>query len=933
MKRIEQLNIRQRPFITALFYYSDIFIDPALRIYGDIRMALHLYLKHEGYKNIVFYSTQYGPTSFEKQMLVNFLPPNLSRSNTQTDSQGAAPQRSTFRRANQNTTQSNQQTPLEPPFDDRINRFTRPRSNRTHDHGREYGDRDSNMLQMGFALTRLSNSVLIIEVNYNEAECNPPVSSQFYRTIEDISNQYRENCDNSSQNRVIVLMHLDNVNSNAIDDLFKDIRIKSIFMTSRDFVSLWRETMPEFDDIQKPADNQGNLTKRLSTHSFHLPAPKPMDIERIIEKEHLQYPEVLIDWPHLDELSQQLSLLATVVGDNQHTLECIRRLIKVFVNVNKESSIGFNTFKSLETRRMKLEPKGNKQIELDQLIGLQSVKNKIRTIQAQILLDHKRGKDTLGEYGNHMIFIGNPGTGKTTVARIVAEIMKDLGLISKGQLIEVNAEDLIAGYVGQTALKTSEVIDSAMGGVLFVDEAYRLAEGGSRQFGAEAVNTLLARMENDRKDLIVIFAGYEENMKSLYRINPGLKRRIRHSVYFDDYSAEELKKIFKMMAQKQSYVITEEVDRMLTDMMEYAVEYKKQKTDEVRAHNAQRINSNNPHEPDNQRIETYNFGNGGWVRNVLADVDGNVAQRSLVNPDIDSTILTLDDFRNLPDIEELQGFIPGKTTARQLDNRSAIERLNELTGLQSIKEYVQRLQKSVEYQQNAPEGTINDLGSQHIILYGNPGTGKSTVARLLAEIFHEIGILPNRNIVETKKEQLVVGFKGQTAPNVAQRVQSALGGVLFIDEAYTLNDDLGKEALDTLLSYLENNRNNLVVILAGYENQMQTVIAQNPGLFGQFPQANQITLPDYTPEELFEITVSNIEKRGYSLTDEAKTVLSQFIDRPQPYNARWARELAENILSAHRIANVKNANYTKDIVVQEVEEGANLMKNNTNRIN
>lgn len=201
--------------------------------------------------------------------------------------------------------------------------------------------------------------------------------------------------------------------------------------------------------------------------------------------------------------------------------------------------------------------------QLNALEGLQVVKEQVKDFIAykQYTLYQVKYNMPINKKSNHMVFMGNPGTGKTTVARIMAQILHAMGIVSKGQLIEVQRNDLVAGYVGQTAIQTQAVIDKAIGGILFIDEAYTLAKGdGGKDFGQEAIDTILKGMEDHRDDLVVIVAGYEDKMQQFIDSNPGLKSRFPHYLNFTDYTGEELFNIFERMVKKGKYVFTAEAE-------------------------------------------------------------------------------------------------------------------------------------------------------------------------------------------------------------------------------------------------------------------------------------------------------------------------------------------------------------------------------------
>jgi len=233
--------------------------------------------------------------------------------------------------------------------------------------------------------------------------------------------------------------------------------------------------------------------------------------------------------------------------------------------------------------------------KLDSLVGLENIKKNVKSLINYVKVRKLRKENELPNppLSLHMVFMGNPGTGKTTVARILSELYKAIGVLSKGQLIEVDRSGLVAGFVGQTAIKTSDVVKSALGGILFIDEAYSLAPdiGSGNDFGREAIETLLKQMEDHRDDLIVIVAGYSGLMERFITSNPGLESRFNRYFVFEDYNSDELYAIFSLMCSKSEYVLTD-------DAAEYAREYFRRLYD--------------------QRDD--NFGNARHVRNFFENI-------------------------------------------------------------------------------------------------------------------------------------------------------------------------------------------------------------------------------------------------------------------------------------------------------------------------
>lgn len=259
--------------------------------------------------------------------------------------------------------------------------------------------------------------------------------------------------------------------------------------------------------------------------------------------------------------------------------------------------------------------------ELDSLIGLKDVKQEVSAIADFVKIQQMRVKKGMKpvKMSYHCVFTGNPGTGKTTVARILAKIYGYFGILKKGHLVETDRSGLVAEYIGQTAVKTNKIIDSALDGVLFIDEAYSLVQGGGNDYGHEAISTLLKRMEDDRDRLIVILAGYSDDMKRFIDSNPGLQSRFNRHIHFADYTADELKQIFLLNVEKNQYKLNEEGNALLSEILNFAVEHKGR-----------------------------NFGNGRYVRNLFEKTIQNQAMRLSSKPDITAEELSLLTAEDLP---------------------------------------------------------------------------------------------------------------------------------------------------------------------------------------------------------------------------------------------------------------------------------------------
>ena len=507
--------------------------------------------------------------------------------------------------------------------------------------------------------------------------------------------------------------------------------------------------------------------------------------------------------------------------------------------------------------------------ELDSLVGLEEVKSEVRKIVNLAKVNEARRAQGLKvpPMTYHMVFTGNPGTGKTTVARIVARAFRALGIAKTGQLVETDRSGLVGRYEGETAVKTNAKIDEAIGGILFVDEAYQLVSGENDDYGKEAIATLLKRMEDDRDRLIVIAAGYTDEMRDFLDANSGLRSRFPRMIEFADYTAPELAAIFRSMAKKNEFALAPDLDAGL-DAAIAKLTAKRDRT----------------------------FGNARFVRQLFEDATARQATRLAESGELDAEALKTLALADLSSGERREDIRAPKI-------EDVLAELDSLVGLQPVKDEVRRLVATVRANKlRAEKGLENNVTmSYNFVFTGNPGTGKTTVARILGKAFRALGVLERANFVETDRSGLVAKYEGQTAAKTNKLIDSAAGGILFIDEAYQLNqgenDQYGAEAVATLLKRMEDARGSMVVIIAGYKEEMKRFMAINSGLESRFNRT--VEFPDYSAKELAEVYRSMAKKAKYRLSDDTERWLLPYISmltekRDKNFgNARWARNLFE----------------------------------------
>lgn len=541
---------------------------------------------------------------------------------------------------------------------------------------------------------------------------------------------------------------------------------------------------------------------------------------------------------------------------------------------------------------------------LNSLIGLQEVKRQVSQMKNRMRFYDSTGGKAEKISGNHMCFLGSPGTGKTTVARILTRILYDFGYIKENKCVEVDGNYFKSSYVGETTARTQAILDFSCGGVLFIDEAYLLLDGQGKagSVGMEAMGTLLKYMEDHQTDLVVIFAGYEDAVNRLLSSNEGFASRIKYKIYFQDFSLDELMQIFDMdmkrYSKNQAYSLSKDAEQMLRRSFEM-----------------------DRHSPT--------FGNARVVRNAL-DMILDIHADHYMNHVLKSSekfILTAKDVevyveaREKQRVEDTRNYIASQNLDSQIVNFSDLKSrtkagsvnpdkdLQMLTGLHMLKNEIGQMKQMFDFYQ----GDVTRDEGYHMCFMGAPGTGKSTVAKIVTGYLYQMGIIQRNEYLDINGDFLRGMYVGHTGKRTEAVINYCHGMVLFLDEAYLLSqgkdgDNFGQEAIGVLIDAMEKRRHDFVVIVAGYEREMKAFLSVNTGMASRI--STTFHFESYTPHELAQMLQKMARKEQFTFTKDVWIPVQKYFQEclQDPYfgNGRFVRSLWQDIKQAHVVRFVEN---------------------------
>ncbi|NEA68932.1 right-handed parallel beta-helix repeat-containing protein [Streptomyces sp. SID12488] len=504
--------------------------------------------------------------------------------------------------------------------------------------------------------------------------------------------------------------------------------------------------------------------------------------------------------------------------------------------------------------------------DLDALVGLESVKQEVTGLINLNQMTKRRQEMGLPmpPMSRHLVFAGPPGTGKTTVARLYGAVLAELGILSQGHIVEVSRADLVAQIIGGTAIKTTEVFNKAVGGVLFIDEAYTLTnqnKGSGPDFGQEAVETLMKLMEDHRDSIVVIVAGYSELMEQFLSSNPGMASRFSRTVAFPNYSVDELVTIVRGLCDKHYYEMSDGALEALTRYFELV-----------------------PKGPT--------FGNGRIARKVFESMISRQASRLAANPpsrDTELSRLSEDDVDLVPgDDHDAPAGAASSTPGKRADRRLA-----SLVGLDGIRE---SLPARVAGLARLRAGGQPTSGLANVVLAGPPGSGRRAVAALYGHMLAEQGLLPTGTVHPVPLSAVPDGWPGQAAAYASSLFEEAAGGVLLLewDRPFSARPAAGRTAVLEALPGCVARSPEVVVLLSGEDDDLRALPQESSTLAGCFSE--YLRLAPYRAEELAELAVRRLLRLGHVLDAAARQAVDiRAAELPTALGVFGARLFADRV--------------------------------------
>lgn len=579
-----------------------------------------------------------------------------------------------------------------------------------------------------------------------------------------------------------------------------------------------------------------------------------------------------VDVPHFKVEIQDLDVPqhSSQASAKAKSVESLNQAITPSAELPESPNGGAEEFSELVNAEKRGQQIADPIEELEAFTGLDKVKEQIESFSQMVTFNQLRAQRGLKStpISMHSLFLGSPGTGKTTVARLLGKILHQSGAIRSDVFIEVGRKDLVSDNIGGSAKLTEQVLESARGGVLFIDEAYSLYQDQANAFSQEAVDTILTFMENNRDEIVVVFAGYEQEMQKFLNMNPGLKSRTPNRFDFEDYTPEQVAEIGLENLKRDEYSVNEQLYRRIVT--------------QKYSHSADKSNAR-------------------WVRNFNENLIRVMAGRVFRNQENEGLELS----RILD--EDLHQIVGGDREQRQLEVDKILTELDSMIGLGPVKQWVHRLIDRVQLDQKRMNlDSEMSKPNYHMVFTGNPGTGKTTVAKLIGRLFVNLGIVDTPTVKVVDRADLVGKWIGHTEEKTTNVIDSALGGVLFVDEAYQLStgleNDFGKQAIETMMTRLEDDRDKFVAIFAGYSDRMDDFLGSNPGLSSRLP--HRIEFPDYSGDEVGRIVALQLAKNWTFDSGLLESVVVDCYEKSEIggySNGRWARNFVEQLENEHGI--------------------------------